>query len=219
MFAEELISPDIFPLKKSDTCETAILFMHDWKVFHLPVVDGGKFLGYVSYEEISRHSNSTKIEKFIQPLVHLFIHKGQHLFDIVKQLSETGFTSLAICDAESNYTGTVSIKEIAQVYKTSSLSQPGGIISVEMNPQDYSLAELARIVEYNDAKILHVFINISPDNSGKIIVSLKLNKLELSTVVQTLERYQYTIHSVHQITDQGNDLSNRYDWLIKYLNT
>lgn len=219
MFAEELISPDIFPLKKSDTCEAALLFMHDWKVFHLPVVDNGKFLGYVTHEELSDKPRTAKIEKYIQPLTQLYIHKGQHLFDIIKQLSETGYTSMAICDAEANYTGTVSIKEIAQVYKTSALAQPGGIISIEMNPQDYSLGELARIIEYNDAKILHVFISMSPENKARIIVSLKLNKLELGTVVQTLERYQYTIHSVHQITDQGNDLSNRYDWLIKYLNT
>jgi acetoin utilization protein AcuB len=219
MFAEELLSPDIFPLKKSDTCEAAIMFMHDWKVFHLPVVDSGKFLGYVSYDEIANKPHNTKIEKFVQPLLQLYIHKGQHLFDILKQLTETGFSSMAVSDAEANYAGTISIKEIAQVYKSSSLSQPGGIISIEMNPQDYALGEIARIVEYNDAKILHVFINVAPENKAKVIVSLKLNKLELSTVVQTLERYQYTIHSVHQIADQGNDLSNRYDWLIKYLNT
>jgi predicted transcriptional regulator len=52
MFAEELISTDIFPLKKTDTCENAILFMHDWKVFHLPVADSGKLLGYVTYDEL-----------------------------------------------------------------------------------------------------------------------------------------------------------------------
>jgi acetoin utilization protein AcuB len=219
MFAEELISPDIFPLKKSDTCETAILFMHDWKVFHLPVVDSGKLLGYVSHDEIQNKSHASKIEKFIQPLIQLYIHKGQHLFDIIKQMTETGFTCMAVSDAEANYSGTVSTKEIAQVYKNSSLSQPGGIISIEMNPQDYSLGEIARIVEYNDAKILHVFISAASENKARIIVSLKLNKLELNTVVQTLERYQYIIHSVHQISDQGNDLSNRYDWLIKYLNT
>jgi acetoin utilization protein AcuB len=141
------------------------------------------------------------------------------LFDIIRQMAESGFTSIAVTDEEINYIGAVSAREIANVYKNSSLSQPGGIVAIEMNPQDYSLGELARIVEYNDAKILHVFISTAPENNGRIIVSLKLNRPELTTVIQTLERYQYTIHSVHQIADQGNDLGNRYDWLIKYLNT
>jgi predicted transcriptional regulator len=55
MFAEELLSNDIFPLKKTDSCESALVFMSDWKVFHLPVVDNGKLLGYVSYDDIINH--------------------------------------------------------------------------------------------------------------------------------------------------------------------
>lgn len=219
MFAEELLSNDIFPLKKTDTCESALVFMSDWKVFHLPVADNGKLLGYVSYDEVSNQPGKTKIEKVIQPLLQLYADKGQHLFEILKLMADTGFTAIAVSDEGADYKGVVSIKEIIQVYKNSSLSQPGGIIVLEMTPQDYSLAELSRIVEYNDAKILHVFVKAAPNNVSKILVSLKLNRPELSTIVQTLERYQYRIHSVHQSMDQSSDFSNRYEWLIKYLNT
>ena len=219
MFAEELLSNDIFPLKKTDSCESALVFMSDWKVFHLPVVDNGKLLGYVSYEDINNQSGKTKVDKIIQPLVQLYAHKGQHFFEVMKLMAETGFTVIAISDEEAEYKGVVSVKELIQVYKSSSLTQPGGIIVLEMTPQDYSLAELSRIVEYNDAKILNVFVNTSPGNLSKVLVSLKLNRPELSTIVQTLERYQYRIHSVHQTLDQSSNFSNRYEWLIKYLNT
>lgn len=219
MFAEELVSNDIFPLKKTDSCESAMVFMSDWKVFHLPVVDNGKLLGYVSYDDVLNQSGKTKIEKSIQPLVKLYADKSQHLFEIMKLMADTGFTTLAISDETAEYRGVISIKEIVQVYKHSSLAQPGGIVVLEMTPQDYSLAELSRIVEYNDAKILHVFVSAAPGNLSKVLVSLKLNRPELSTVVQTLERYQYRIHSVHQSIEQSSDFSSRYDWLIKYLNT
>jgi CBS domain-containing protein len=219
MFAEELLSNDIFPLKKTDSCESALVFMSDWKVFHLPVVDNGKLLGYVSYDDINNQSGKTKVEKIIQPLVQLYANKGQHFFEIMKLMADTSFTVIAISDEEAEYKGVVSVKEIVQVYKSSSLTQPGGIIVLEMTPQDYSLAELSRIVEYNDAKILNVFVNTLPGNFSKVLVSLKLNRPELNTIVQTLERYQYRIHSVHQSMDQSSDFSTRYEWLIKYLNT
>lgn len=219
MFAEELLSNDIFPLKKTDSCESALVFMSDWKVFHLPVVDNGKLLGYVSYDDINNQSGKTKVEKIIQPLVQLYANKGQHFFEIMKLMADTGFTVIAISDEEAEYKGVVSVKEIVQVYKSSSLTQPGGIIVLEMTPQDYSLAELSRIVEYNDAKILNVFVNTLPGNFSKVLVSLKLNRPELNTIVQTLDRYQYRIHSVHQSMDQSSDFSTRYEWLIKYLNT
>lgn len=219
MFAEELLSNDIFPLKRTDTCESALVFMSDWKVFHLPVADNGKLIGYVSYDDVNNQSGKTKVEKIIQPLLKLYIESGQHLFEIIKIMADTGYTAIAISNDEAEYKGVVSIKEIVQVYKNSSLLQPGGIIVLEMTPQDYSLAELSRIVEYNDAKILHVFVKSAPGNVSKILVSLKLSRPELSTIVQTLERYQYRIHSVHQSMDQSSDFSNRYEWLIKYLNT
>ena len=219
MFAEELLSNDIFPLKKTDTCESALVFMSDWKIFHIPVADNGKFLGYVSFDEINTQPGKTRIEKVIQPLLQLYVDKGQHVFEIIKLMADTGYTAIAVSNEESEYKGVVSVKEIIQVYKNSSLAQPGGIIVLEMTPQDYSLAELSRIVEYNDAKILHVFVKAVSDNPSKILVSLKLNRPELSAVVQTLERYQYRIHSIHQTIDSSSDFGNRYEWLIKYLNT
>jgi CBS domain-containing protein len=219
MFAEELLSNDIFPLKKTDTCESALVFMSDWKVFHLPVVDNGKLLGYVSYDDCSIPSGKTKIEKSIQPLVKLYADKGQHFFEVMKVMADTGFTVIAVSDEEAEYKGVISVKELISIYRNSSLNQPGGIIVLEMTPQDYSLAELSRIVEYNDAKILNVFVSTAVGNTSQVFVSLKLNRPELSTVVQTLERYQYRIHSVHQTADQTSDFSSRYEWLLKYLNT
>jgi acetoin utilization protein AcuB len=219
MIASEFFSPDIFPLKKTDTCESAMVFMHDWRVFNLPVVDNGKFIGYASFEHLAEAKPKDKIEKLVEPLLQMYVLKTYHLFEVIKQFAESKLTCLAVCDAESSYLGAISLNEVALMYKNSSLVQPGAIITLQMNPQDYSLAELARIIEYNDCKILHVFINPVTSNLGKIVVSLKLNKQNITTVIQTLERYQYSIQSVHQADNQDADLNNRYDWLIKYLNT
>ena len=46
MFASQYISNEIFPLKKCDDAETASMFMDDWKVSELPVVDKLKVMGF-----------------------------------------------------------------------------------------------------------------------------------------------------------------------------
>lgn len=219
MTVAELISTDIFPLKKTDTCEMAQVFMQDWRTFNLPVVDSGKVMGYVNFEKMAEAKPKDKVEKYIEPLTQLFTLKSNHFFEVIRQFAETRYTCLAVCDAEHNYEGSISLNEIATVYKNSSLVQPGAIITLVMSPQDYSLAELARIIEYNDCKILHVFIYPDSTNLGRITVSLKLNKQSIGAVVHTLERYQYSIQSIHEINELNADLNSRYDWLIKYLNT
>lgn len=215
----ELISPDIFPLKKTDTCATALVFMQDWNVWHLPVAENGQLLGYVSGAKLADLQGNIKIEKHIEPLMQLQLHKEQHLFDVISFFAETKFSAIAVCNDQLDIEGIVSLKEIMETFRKSSLMQGGAIISLRMNPQDYSLAELSRIIEYNDCKILNVFIHPFSADVSQIIVTFKLNKQTVNTVVQTLERYQYKIHAVYNADESEAGLNNRYDWLIKYLNT
>jgi len=219
MTASELASVDIFPLKKTDTCESAIVFMHDWKVFQLPVTDNGKLIGYVVLSDLAEASPKHKIDKYIKPFLQLYCVNNQHLFGLIKQFAESKFTCLAISDDDNNYIGAVSLVDLNIVLYKSSLSQSGAIVVLKMSPQDYSLAELSRIIEYNDCKILNVFITPDSSDSTKILLSVKLNKQNISTVLQTLERYNYTINSIYELDDHQASLDQRYDWLIKYLNT
>jgi predicted transcriptional regulator len=219
MLASTLISSDIFPLKKTDTCEGALMFMQDWKVSHLPVVFDGRLLGYVSANKLADESPEDRIESFIAPLVDLKLSQTQHVFEVLSMMVEAGLSCLAVCDEQQIYVGSVSVNEVLGHLAGSSLSQPGAIIVLQMNPQDYSLAELSRIIEYNDCKILNVFVHANTLSPAHILVSLKLNKQTVSSVIQTLERYQYQIFSVHQLETTDANLDKRYSWLLKYLNT
>jgi CBS domain-containing protein len=219
MNVAEFISSDIFPLKKTDTCEMALVFMQDWHTLHLPVTDDGHLIGYVTMDKLLEAESTDKVFNHLQPLTQLYTLKASHFFEAIKLFAETKFTCLAVCDADHLYEGAISINEVLTVYQKSSLSQPGAIVTLVMNPQDYSLAEIARVIEYNDCKIVQVFIQPDSGNPGKISVSLKLNKQSIAAVIHTLERYQYQIQSIHQMDELEADLNNRYDWLIKYLNT
>ncbi len=219
MIAAALLSTDIFPLKKTDTVDSALVFMHDWKVFHLPVVDNGLLIGYISFDDIVEVSPKQKIEKYIVPNATFYVHQTQHLFEVIGQFANTKYTCIAVCNSNNEYLGAIGSMDIYNAYLNSSLAQAGAIIVLRMNATDFSLAELSRIIEYNDCKIINVFVNADKESESKILVSLKLNKQSVTNVVQTLERYQYDIHALHQLQDQNPELNARYDWLIKYLNT
>ena len=220
MFAERLISHELFPLKRTDSCETAVMFMHDWGVAHLPVVENNMVIGYVTLQDAVNSKKAEKVSICIKndKLITAFDH--QHIFELMRIFDETGLSTLSVVGKENNFLGILSVKELVKaLYRDSSLSQIGGIITLEMQAKDYSLAELSRIVEYNDVKIIHVYIyTISPENNT-ILISLKFNQPELKNVIASLERHGKLIRSVHQATSNDDTDSNRYDWLIKYLNT
>jgi acetoin utilization protein AcuB len=97
------------------------------------------------------------------------------------------------------------------------LKQPGGILVLDINAIDYSLSQIAQIVESNDAKILSMYIT-SPATTTKMEVTLKINRKDLSSIIQTFNRYNYVIKA--SFMDE-NDLyslyENRYDSFMKYL--
>jgi hypothetical protein len=123
-----------------------------------------------------------------------------------------------VCDVQENYIGAVSLSDLLKAYsKNTANSLPGAIVTLELLPRDYSLTEIARITESNDFKITGLFIRNIEDN--KLEVSLKFNSVEIKTILHTLERYNYTIKSVHQLSEVTENLNDRLNWLIKYINT
>ena len=113
----------------------------------------------------------------------------------------------------------ITMQQLVQaIGETAFTKMPGGIIVLEMNVNDYSLVQIARIVEDNDAKILGSYISSSVD-SMKMEVTLKINCMDVTSIIQTFLRYGYTIKASHQSADRNQDvLRNHYDQFMMYLN-
>lgn len=217
MFAQQLLSNEVFPLKKSDTSEAALHFMQDWNVRNLPVIENGKLLGYV--DENSLSDDDKKIETFLSTQEPIRIKPETHLFEILKIMSDNLLSTVALVDNEENYIGCIVFDELMkQSFANSGLSQTGGIIVLEMNARNYSLAEIARISEVNGLKILHSQIESLSDNNNTILVSLKFNSFDLQYTLATFKRFNYIIYySTYSEIDESQE--NRINWLLKYINT
>lgn len=95
---------------------------------------------------------------------------------------------------------------------------PGGIIVLELNANDYSMAQIARIVEDNDAIILSSYV-ASKSNSFKIEVTLKINQTDLTSIIRSFMRYEYNIKASFQGNNRYEDvLRKNYDQFMLYLN-
>ena len=94
---------------------------------------------------------------------------------------------------------------------------PGAIIVLEMSMSDYSLFEISRIVEEDNAKILGSFITRFPD-STKMELTIKLNVENVQSIMSSLERFKYTITASYNKKLVNDNLNDRYDQLMKYLN-
>ena len=96
-----------------------------------------------------------------------------------------------------------------------SIKEPGGIVVLEISNKSNSLAHIAQIAESGNAQILSSYIQSFPD-STRLEVTLKLNRTDISAIVASFSRYDYSVVATYN--DIKNDSTqDRYDQLMNYL--
>ena len=219
MRASEIISEVIPPLVHTDSGEKALLWMDEFQINHLPVLKNGNFVGVLSESELLDQTDlEPHLDELFQHLPRPFVFADAHLFDILQHFSLFKLTALPVLDRQEQYLGVISSQDLLQLLAQSTgVKEMGSVLVLEMDANNYVLSQIAQIVESNQAKILNLFINTEPD-STKIRVSLKINQQNLSSIIRTFERYDYQVLASYQAENQQNELQERYDELMLYLN-
>ena len=221
MLVKEMISDVIPTLRTSDTGLSALNWMDIFKVSHLPIVNDKEFLGLVTESDIyDLNIPEEPLGNHQLSLVRPYVHESQHILEVMELASKLKLSLVPVLDARKHYLGVITTTELLHYFADfAALKDPGGIVVLKLNHHDYSLAQIAQIVEGNDAKILGTFLTSSA-NTTQIELSIKLNVTDLTSIIQTFNRYNYNVLGSYMKHDDEEDLlEDRYNLLMKYLNT
>ena len=219
MLAKELISEVVSELRTSDTGQTALNWMEVFRISHLPIVNNLEFLGLISDTDIYDLNDSEQpIGNHNLSLIKPFVRLDQHIFDVISLAARLKLSVVPVLDDHNHYKGVIMVTDlIAELAKMSSLNEPGGLIVLDILQNDYSLSQIAQIIESNDAKILNLYIS-SPPDSTRMEVTIKLNTNNLMPIIRTFERFEYEVTAWHGDEDDMNRFySDRFDSFMRYL--
>lgn len=220
MLAKNLISTVVPSVKTSDTGNKALGWMEFFKVSHLPIVNNQDFLGLISESDIyDLNCGDEPIGNHKLSLIRPFVYEYQHIWELVDIISKLKLSVIPVLTEDKEYLGVITLQDLAQhLAKITAANQPGSIIVLEMGVHDYSLSEISRIVEENDAKILSLFVSGS-DNTTQINVTLKFNTTDVAAIMQSFIRFDYKIKESYLSDDDENRLfRERYESFLSYLN-
>lgn len=219
MLAKELISEVISELKTSDTGQTALNWMEVFRISHLPIVNNFEFLGLISDTDIyDLNDPEQPIGNHKLSLIKPFVRLDQHLFDVISLAARLKLSVVPVLDDHNHYKGVILVSDlIEELAGMSSLKEPGGLIVLDILQNDYSLSQIAQIIESNDAKVLNLYIS-SPPDSTRMEVTIKLNTNNLMPVIRTFERFEYEVAAWHGDDDDMDSFySDRFDSFMRYL--
>jgi len=218
MLVSEIIQSSIPVLHYEDTVEDAIDLLQQNNIGHLAVIHNDNYQGLLSIDELLTAEDSDILSMLTEKFIHVSIQYDQHFLSALKLISESAVTALPVLSQNKEYLGVLTESILVQTLSNFLGTEvPGGIFVLEMPKQNFSMGEICRLVETNDAFVTQ-FNSYTEHLSGLLIVTFKINKTEVSDILATLQRYDYIVRYYFGEELYENDLKENFDNLMAYLN-
>ena len=219
MLVSEVIQKSVAPVSMSTLLVDIVPENYPDNLLYLPVVEEENFKGFLSLTDLAldQELNETVGECDLE-VVEQSASSGQHLFEVLRLFQKAALPVLPVLDAKSNYEGILQLDQVLNSLADSyAFETEGGILVISIEAIQYSLSDIARLIESNQGKILSVIVEADPFTHDKLLVHLKIDQTDLTRTVATLERFEYNIVEVHHKSETTSLDQERLDQLMKYL--
>jgi CBS domain-containing protein len=217
MLAEAIAIKGLPMLHMEDKVAFALQCMEDFDVQHLAVVKDDYFIGLISKSDLLDTDTSNNLEKLNDQFLRLGINADAHFLTALDLFTKHQITLLPVLNEQQECIGFITFQQLNdRLAQFLGVDQPGAILVLSVAPMQYSLAEMSRLVETNNAQILQLNTFFDPSN-GNLVVTLKLNKDEAGVIIATFQRYDYQVLYYFGNAPLNNDIEQHYHHLMNYL--
>jgi len=219
MVIEQLISPVVPTLLPTDTGSRALFLMEENNLTQLPLVVDAKYLALVQENDVlDWDTPESPLSKANFLNYRPAVFASGHPYEAMRVAHQQNLSVLPVVDNENTYIGAITRDDLLKyITENSGVDNPGGIIVIELDPRDYSLSEIARLCESEDVIIISTQLATNKA-TGKLEVTLKTNRTDLSGLASALERHKYTVQQVYGEQAHYEDMLDRYNLLMNYIN-
>jgi CBS domain-containing protein len=135
---------------------------------------------------------------------------------MIHRMSEHQSSIAVVLDQDRKFLGCVTREDLLDAVSDMTAAHvDGGILLMEMHPRDYTLQQIVRIIEENNAKVMTLFSY--QNEKGLMEICIKVDNKDINAIVKSLERFNYRIRATFQHKDANIDLMDRYDTLMRFL--
>jgi CBS-domain-containing membrane protein len=218
MLTIELINNNIPRLQLKDSVSKALRLISDFRVTHLPVIKDEKFLGLIGEDDLlDQDEPKMPMELMQEFFIRAAVRDNEHFLNAVTCSNQFDTTVVPVINEENDLMGVITTNDLLKTLGNfAGTNEIGGIIVLEMERSQFTISEISRIVESNDATILHLNTTVHAE-TGMLTVTLHINKKEIAAVVATFERYEYDVIYYFGNENFENEIHSNYRHLMNYL--
>jgi len=217
MNTNDYILKDITALRLNDSVKSAQNLFKNFPITHFPVVENDKLLGSFAEDDAQTIENKEDVlESYSYLFNSFFAEEKATVLELIKIFADNNSTIIPVLNADKKYIGYYDLSDVLEMFSSSPfMLEESETLIVEKLENDYSMSEVAQIVETNGGKVLGIYI--SKKQEGFVQITLKVVSKELNDIMHTFRRYDYKFISIHENDIYLEDLKNRSEYLQKYL--
>ncbi len=217
MNVNDFILKEIKALTLKSTVKSAQKLCKDLPITHIPIVENGKLIGCIPESDIQTIENKNReLSEYSYLLDHFFTNEKATLLDLIVLFADNDCNLIPVLNKEMNYIGYYELSDILDAFADSPfLHNESDTLIITKSKSDYSMSQIAQIVETNNGKLLGFYI--SSENQESIQVTLKIISEEVNEIIQTFRRYDYNVITRHEDDFYLEELKDRAAYLRKYL--
>lgn len=214
----DYITNDYKALDSLTTISETQDFFFDVPFTNFPVIQQGVYIGCIAADDVETFDGDKNIGDYRYALEGFFARKNMIWLDVLEVFAKNHSNIVPVLDEETNaYLGYYELEDIVKFFhETPFLKEQGGIIVLKKGINDYSMSQIAQIVESNNGKVLGVFV--SDADTETVEITLKIALGPMNDIIQTFRRYNYEIVSEHHEDLYLNNLKERSEYLNRFLN-
>ena len=219
MFASQLVKSGFPIINFFDTISFALQLMDEFDVMHLPVNKDEKFAGLISKDDLLDANESDNIASLESLLLAFSVKGEEHFLHALKLIADNQLSVLPVLSKQAEWIGVILVKDmLGAISRFVGNDTKGGVIILETSNMNFSFGEISRLVETNNASITQLNTYAEGENDNLLVITLKVNKIEISDIVASFQRYDYTIRYFFGEENYTNELKENYQHLLSYLN-
>ncbi len=219
MLIGQFLSNADFSIQNADSVQQALEKLQDMLCRELIVLNGEEYIGFVNEtilldaEDEDAPLSSIKINT---PPIQLKF--DQHPYDALVMMTVYNSTLIPILDQDNKFIGVSTQLDILKAISLiQSQNESGAIIVLTIGLHDFSLSQIAHLVESDNCRILNCATKVNLDNDN-IEVTLKVDKSNINALLNSFLRHNYTIMETHNTIAAFDDTADRYEQLMNYIN-
>ncbi|AYD48791.1 CBS domain-containing protein [Arachidicoccus soli] len=184
-----------------------------------PVLNKEIFVGLISIKDLNALPANTRLSDAQNHFLKAALNEKDYFLSAFKLMSLTQYPILPVVNTDNQYCGTITQQSLLNALGIFLDIQEnnGGVIVLQMDKLDYSFSEISRLIESDNASITHLntYFDIP---TAAFIVSIKINRMNVSEIIATLQRFDYQILYSTSEEIYENELKRNYEGLMNYLN-